>query len=123
MSDDVDPAVMRFLELLAYKIGWNVLARITITAGGNAALKVVHYRTAPISIGHGFTSSAKAPAVISGDINVEADLIRRVFRYALANEDAPTSWHDGRLVFFDVLSYPHEDYQTFVMLVLKVQMI
>lgn len=52
-------------------------------------------------------------------MKVSADLIDRVFRFALTHEDVPTPFLSSRMIFYDVVDYKHESYRTFVLLFLS----
>lgn len=106
----------RLLELLHYKIGFNALARFTVRTDENPRLRSVRYqvaspRTAPDDPG--------PPWSPSGEMKVDAELMARVFAYALAHEDEPTAFNSTRMVFYDVLDRKHEGFQTFILLFLS----
>lgn len=115
MTETFDPDVQRLLELLCYKIGFNTLARFKIFDDSNPTLKVVRYQTALAGPAHGM----EPPATLSGEMTVKADLIHRIFVFALAHADSPTWFLGGRMVFYDVVDYQHEHYRTFVLLFLS----
>jgi hypothetical protein len=115
MTEPFDPDVQRFLEILRHKTGFNLLARFKIFDDDNPALKSVRYQTAPSAR----TSGWEAPETISGEMKVNADLIGRIFRIALAHEDSPMPFLSSRMVFYDVVDYKHENYRAFVLLFLS----
>ena len=119
MSEEFDPDVQRLLELLCYKAGFNTLARFKIFDDDNPTLKVVRYQTAPA----GPTRGLEPPTTTSGEMKVKSELIHRIFRFALAHEDSPTPFLGGRLVFYDVVDYQHENYRTFVLLFLSTEIL
>lgn len=119
MSVEFDPDVLRFLELLRLKISWNILTRFKILDDSNSSLKIVRYQTAPGPHERGLDVFAEIPPPVSGEMKVSADLIDRVFRFALTHEDVPTPFLSSRMIFYDVVDYKHESYRTFVLLFLS----
>lgn len=113
---DLPDDLQRFLELLHYKIGHNVLARVTIAGNDNPRLRTVRYQTASTpGIRFGDDSISDATPV-HGELATNADLSQRVFRFALDHEDARTPFGMVQVIFYDVLDHKHEGFQSFVVL-------
>jgi hypothetical protein len=119
MTEDFEPDVLRFLELLRVKISWNILTRFKVYDDSNPSLKIVRYQTAPGPHERGLDLFAEIPPPVSGEMKVNADLIGRIFRFALAHEDSLIPFWGSRMVFYDVVDYKHERYQSFVLLFLS----
>lgn len=106
----------RLLELLRHKIGFNALARFTILKDENPRLKTLRYR---VSSPRTAPDDLDPPWSPSGEMKVDADLMARLFAYALVHEDKPTHFSSTRMVFYDVLDRKHEGFQTFILLFLS----
>lgn len=119
MTDVHDPEVRRFLELLAYKIGFNALARVTVLEHANPLLRLVRYVTADAERESGSVTYRNR----LGELTASAKIIDAIFQLALKHEESNVPFLDGKLVFYDVMDYRHENRRTFVIMFLHVNMI
>jgi len=120
MADALAPDEQRLIELLRYKIGFNALARITVLGNDNPLLKIVRYRVAAIRPAR---DEAEAPSSSSGEMQVNANLIERIFALALSREDLPTNFCGSQMIFYEVVDHKYKGFQTFILLFLEPRML
>ncbi len=120
MTPVLAPDAQRLIELLRYKIGFNALARITVLGNDHALLKTVRYRIAAFRPAHDET---EAPPSHSGEMQVNADLIGRIFSFALAAENVATNFFGCQMIFYEVVDHKFEGFQTFILLFLEPRML
>ncbi len=121
MAEAFDPDVLRFLELLCFKIGINALARITILEHANPDLKLVRYYRADAELESDSASSPSRNRL--SEIVVSAKLIDSVFQLALEHEDSVIPFMHGKLAFYDAVNYQHENRRTFVLVFMHLNML
>ena len=121
MSEAFDPDVLRFLELLCFKIGIHALTRITVLEHANPDLKLVRYHRADAELESDSGSSLSRNRL--GKIVVSAKLIDSVFQLALKHEDSAIPFMHEKLAFYDAVNYQHEHRRTFVLVFMHLNML